>query len=104
MCHKPGKDHIVPDALSCLASANTNLFSLNPEYSELDAFFTYTTFLLDIYPDLIKRIIDCYRANKWWSKLLCQIEDNKALGSNKAILTFVKEIFMPTDSDLYFTP
>lgn len=102
--HKPGKEHIVPDALSRLASANTNLPSLDPEYSELDALFTYTTTLVDIHPDLIKRIIDGYKADEWWSKLLCQVEDNEALGGDKAILSFVKRIPMPTDSDPYFTP
>ncbi len=102
--HKPVKDHIVTDTLSRLASPNTNIPSLNPEYSELDVLFTYTTTLIDIHPNLIKRIIDSYKANEWWSKLLRHVEDNEALGGDKAILTFVKEIPMPTDSELYFTP
>lgn len=100
--HKPGKEHIVPNALSCLASANTNLPSLDQEYSELDALFTYTTTLVDIHPDLIKRIIDGYKADEWWSKLLRQVKDNEAFGVDKAILSFVKEIPIPTDSDPYF--
>ncbi len=71
ICHKPSKEHIVPDALSRLASANTNLSSLDPKYSEPDALFTYITTLVDIQPDLIKRIIDGYKADEWWSKPLC---------------------------------
>ena len=102
--YKPSKEHIVPDALSCLASANTNLPSLDPEYSELDAFFTYTTTLVDIHPDLIKGIIDGYKAAEWWSKLLRQVEDNEALGDDNSIFSFVKGIPIPTDSDPYFTP
>ncbi len=101
--HKPDKEHIVSDTLSCLASANTNLPFLDPEYFELDALFTYTTTLVDIHPDLIKRIIDGYKANEWWPKLLRQVEDNKAFGGDKTILSFVKGIPMPTDSDSYFT-
>lgn len=104
ICHKPGKEHIVSDALSCFANANTNLPFLEPEYSELDALFTYTTTLVDIYPDLIKRIIDGYKANEWWSRLLRQVEDNEAFGGDKAIFSFVKGILMPTDSGSYFTP
>ncbi len=102
--HKPDKEHIVPDAISRLASANTNLLSLDPEYSELDALFIYTTILVDIHSDLIKRIIGGSKANEWWLKLLREVEDNKALGGDKAIYFFIKEIPMPTDFDFYFTP
>ena len=38
VCHKPRKDHIVPDALSRLASLNDR--GRQPNYSELDALFT----------------------------------------------------------------
>lgn len=62
--HKPGKEDIIPDALSCLASANTNLLSLDLEYSELDALFMYTTTLVKIYPNLIKKIINGYKADE----------------------------------------
>lgn len=102
--HKPSKEYIVPDALSRFASANTNLSSFDPEYSELDTLFTYITTLVDIHPDLIKRIINDYKANEWWSRLLHQVEDNKALDGNKAIFSFVKKILMLMDSDCYFTP
>ncbi len=97
--HKPGKERIIPDALSRLARAYTNLSSLDPEYSELDALFTYTTILVDIHADFIKRIIDSYKADEWWSKLLRLVEDNKALVDDKAIFPFVKGIQIPTDSD-----
>ncbi len=101
--HKHVKAHIVPAASSCLASANPNLSSLDPEYSELDALFTYTTTLVDIHSYLIKRIIDSNQDDECWLKLLPQIEDNKTLVGDKAIFSFVKGIPMPTDSDLYFT-
>lgn len=62
--HKSDKEHIIPDALSCLTSANTNLFSLDLEYSKLDALFMYTTTLVKIYSNLIKKIIDGYKADE----------------------------------------
>ncbi len=61
--HKPGKEHIIPDALSRLASANRA--GHNKVYSELDALFTYHTTLVEISPDLIKRILDGYLADDW---------------------------------------
>lgn len=78
--HKPGKEHIVPDALSRLASANTNLPWEDPNYSELDALFTYNTTLIDIHPDLVKRIVKGYKADNWWAKIWRQIEENNKLG------------------------
>lgn len=80
VCHKPGKEHIVPDALSRLASANTNLPSEDPNYSELDALFTYNTTLIDIHPDLVKRIVKGYKADNWWAKIWRQMEENDKLG------------------------
>lgn len=61
VCYKPGKEHIMPDALSRLASANTNLPSQDPDYSELDALFTYSATLVEIHPGLIKKIIEGYQ-------------------------------------------
>lgn len=63
--HKSDKKHIIFDALNCLTNANTNLPSLNLEYFELDTLFMYTTTLVNIHPDLIKKIIDGYKVDKW---------------------------------------
>ncbi len=49
--HKPGKEHIVPDALSRLASANTG--QVDPHHSELDVLFAYSTTLVKLHPTLI---------------------------------------------------
>ena len=98
--HKPGKEHIIPDALSRLASAN-NTFQ-DDEYSELDSLFAYHTTLVEINPDLVKRILDGYAADSWWARVHKQILDNKELGSDKAILPFVVADSLPSDSDPYF--
>lgn len=60
--HKPGKEHIIPDALSRLTWANNS--GHNPEYSELDALFVYHTTLMQINPDLVKLIFDDYTSDK----------------------------------------
>lgn len=49
--HKPGKKHIIPDALSRLASANR--LPTNTQHSELDALFVYNTTLIKIHPTMV---------------------------------------------------
>ena len=56
--HKPGKEHIIPDALSRLAS--TNVSYTDPSYSEFDALFTYNTTLIEIHLGLVSRILTGY--------------------------------------------
>lgn len=99
--HKPGKEYILPDALSRLASANTNLPSHDPAYSELDALFAYNTMLVAMNEDLAQRIVKGYESDPWWSKISNQLSTNDALGDNKATLPFVREL-PPTDADPYF--
>ncbi len=59
--HKPGKEHIIPDVLSRLASSNIGYADLQP--SELDALFTYNTTLVKLHPNLISRILAGYKAD-----------------------------------------
>lgn len=61
--HKPGKEHIIPDALSRLASANDP--GHDTLFSELDALFVYHTTLVKINLDLVERILEGYAANNW---------------------------------------
>ena len=60
--HKPEKNHIIPDSLSRLASANNSGHNL--EYSKLDALFVYHKTLMQINPDLGQRIFDGYKSDK----------------------------------------
>ena len=99
---QPGKEHIIPDAVSRLASGNNS--GHDPEYAKLDALFVYHTTLVQINPDLVKRILDGYNADKWWSKVRKQVLDNKELGVDKALLPFVLAGAQPSDSDPYFRP
>lgn len=61
--YKPGKEHIIPDALRRLASINHT--GHNEVYFEFDALFTYHATLVEISPYLIKRILDGYLADNW---------------------------------------
>lgn len=58
---KPEKKHIIPDVLRRLAS--TNRTRHNNLYFELDAFFMYYATLVEISPDLIKCILNDYKAD-----------------------------------------
>lgn len=85
--HKPGKEHIIPDALSRLPSANSSGYNL--EYAKLNVLFVYHTTLVQINLDLVKRILDGYNADEWWSKVRKQVLNNQELGVDKALLPFV---------------
>lgn len=61
--HKPGKEHIIPDALSRLA--NTAPPPTDPQYSELDALYIYNTTLIEIHPHLISQILAGYDSDPW---------------------------------------
>ena len=101
--HKPDKEHIIPDALSRLASANRA--GHDEVYSELDALFTYHATLVEISPDLIKRILDGYLADDWWVKVRKQLLANDNLGPDKAILPFMfASAEPPSSADPYFLP
>ena len=65
--HKSGKELIIPDALSRLASTNSS--GHDPEYAELDALFVYHTTLVQINSDLVKCILDGYTSDEWWSRV-----------------------------------
>lgn len=97
--HKPGKEHIILDALSCLASINVGC--IDPSYSELDAFFTYNTTLIEIHPSLFLRILAGYEDDKYWARVHCQVQANKDLGDNKALLLVMTGCFYKSNRDPY---
>ena len=100
--HKPVKEHIIPDALSRLAS--TNVGCSNPFQSELDALFTYNATLIEIHPNLISRILAGYKDDKYWARLRCQVQANEDLGDNKAVLPFITGGSYRSDNDSYMVP
>ena len=100
--HKPGKEHIIPDALNRLA--NTNVGYSDPSHSELDALFTYNATLIEIYPNLILRILAGYEDDEYWARLHRQVQANEDLGDNKAVLPFITEGSYRSNSDPYMVP
>lgn len=101
MRHKPGKEQIIPDVLNRLV--NTNRARHNDLYSELDALFTYHASLVEISLDLVRRILDGYLTDDWWTKVRRQLLSNKDLGSDKAVLPFVfGSTENPSSGDPYF--
>lgn len=101
--YKPGKEHIIPDALSRLASANHSGY--DEVYSELDTLFTYHATLVEISPDMIKRILDGYLANDWWVKVRRQLLTNDNLSLDKTILPFIFcSAKPPSSTDQYIVP
>ena len=78
--HKPGKQHIVPDALSRLASANTN--PPRHDEGELDALFTAS--LVEMDSAFKQRILDGYKTDLNWQKIASTLDQNAELGSEGA--------------------
>lgn len=100
--HKSGKEHIVSDALSRLASTNVGCSNLS--HSELDALFTYNATLVEIHPGLISRILAGYEDDEYWARLHRQVQANEELGENKVVLPFVTRGSYRSDSDPYMLP
>lgn len=51
-----------------------------------------------------KRIFNGYTSDKWWSNVHKKVLDNKKLGLDKALLSFVLAEAQLSDSDPYFQP
>ena len=100
--HTPGKEHIIPDALSHLASANSP--PTDARHSELDVLFIYNITLIKIHPTLVSRILASYDTDPWWAQLRLQIQRNINLGTDAAALPFMLGSAPPTDVNLYMNP
>src|SRR5438045_42804 len=90
ICHKPGKAHFVPDALSWLPSSNSTPLEDVPT-GELDALHGTSIMLVQICEDFKDRIKARYNTDQFWRKVLLQLCDNTKLGPNTAQLPFELE-------------
>ena len=98
--HKPGKDHIIPDALSRLASTNHSP-DLAPEHSELDCLFTAS--FVKISDEFHAQILQGYEDDSAWRRIV-KIIDNPDDDTTRK-LPFVRGKDLPAmDSDPYFAP
>lgn len=100
--YKPGKEYIILDALSCLASINVSC--ADPSYSKLDVLFMYSAILIEIHPNLLSSILAGYEDDEYWAHLYYQVQANEDLGNNKALLPFVTGCSYKSDSDPYMSP
>lgn len=100
--YKSDKEHIVSDALNRLASTNGGC--TDPSYFELDALFTYNTPSIKIYLSLVSKILASYEDDEHWAHIYCQVQANKDLGNNKALLLFVTKSSYKSDSNPYMSP
>ena len=99
--HKPGKKHIVPDALSRLpntaaaATAVTEASSCqHPADGELEVLYGYAytaTCLVELSPELRQQLLDGYRKDSAWSKVLDILDVNEKEGENAALLPFLRD-------------
>lgn len=105
VCYKPGKEYIIPNALSRLVNINIDHFiNDSTSHSELDTLFTYSITLAEISPNFLKRIIKDYVSNNCWAKLLRQLCTNEELGTNKPLILFIIEAPPLSNTDPYFIP
>ena len=99
--HKPGKEHILPDALSRLASCCPSV--LPDDHSELDALFAAT--LVDMNEEFYSKLLEGYQEDNFWKRVIAQIDENHALGENAVPLPFVRGEHLPAhETDPYFRP
>ena len=93
--HKPGKRHVVPDALSRLPNtASSEVSSSQHDAGELDALYAcaYTaTTLVKLSPELRQQMIEGYQKDSSWSKIARTLEANDATGENAARLPFSRD-------------
>lgn len=68
--HKPGKQHIMPDALSRLATDNIGI--QNTDDGELDVLFT--TSLVKMNNSFCQKVVDGYAKDPVWKKILSILE------------------------------
>ena len=90
--HKPGKQHVVPDALSRLHAAT--IIDRDTTEGQLDILHScaYTTSaLVELSPELRQQILDGYQADKSWRKIIDTLDSNENAGEDAAQLPFIRD-------------
>ena len=94
--YKPGKQHVVPDALSRLDAAMGDAKYSRKSFEEgvLDALHgcAYaTTSLVEISPELRREIVEGYTKDPAWKNIIHVLEANDKLGENATVLPFERD-------------
>lgn len=64
----------------------------------------YSATFVEIYPDLLSKILASYKDDEYWVHLHRQVQANEDLGDNKVLLPFVTGCSYRLDSDPYILP
>ena len=84
--YKPGKQHIVPDALSRLSNAGTS--TSDRSEAELDALYAYTTSLVELDEQFKTKLREGYKLDEPWRRVADMldkdVEDNAKLSFVRA--------------------
>ena len=113
--HKPGKEHIVPDALSRLASATSP--TLPDDHSELDVLYAcatqainygsvynYSATMVEMDEAFHKSLVEGYQKDPHWKRIGDMIDENAKLVADGegARLPFVRGTAAAGNADLIF--
>ena len=91
--HKPGKGHVVPDALSRLSGTTVERAPPSDQYEEgtLESLYAYNTTLIELDEGFKRRVMDGYIQDKQWANVLSMLQrtDDEDDGQSSAkILRF----------------
>lgn len=89
--HKPGKEHVVPDALSRLASLSPPAKSPELDFDHLPAYLPFSVSMAEMSQEFLSELINGYTSDKfYYAHLIPMLKANNKLGENSAILNFVQ--------------
>ena len=88
--HKPGAQHIVPDALSRLQPITSETDYLEGELDSLQAHAYTVTALVEMSPELKTRLLEGYASDPKWAKIAEVLDNNENTGEDAAKLLFIR--------------
>ena len=88
--HKPGAQHIVPDALSRLQPITSKTDDLEGELDSLWAHAYTVTTLVEMSPELKTRLLEGYKSDPKWAKIIEVLDNNENAGEDAAKLPFIR--------------
>ena len=101
--HKPGKEHIVPDALSSLASVTKStlpkdhlkldvLYACATQALPSETLYSYTATMIEMSESFRDRLLLGYNTDPHWKRIASIIDDNAKHNGKGANLSFVCRI------------
>lgn len=97
--YKSNKDHIVSNALSRFTSVNVEF--LSKKYLDLNVLFTYNTIFVAMFDEFHDKILQEYKKNSVWKKILTTMLNNERFEENATNLSFDTITIVSTKTDVY---